>query len=627
MKLVYDIETDGLLHDCTRMWILRAEDVTTKEKYRFLEGDFGWKELFNNAEMLIGHNIISYDNMVLKKLFNYDISPDVKVVDTLLLSMILDYMRFKGRGHSLERWGEALGYPKIDYHDWSQYSEEMDIYCEQDVSLNVRVLANLNREFQLAPNRELLSKYIRCEHIAATFVAKANLKGWRINMEKAITLRDKLEAEKAAIVEALEADLGIRAVATDLKLGDVKVHEPKFTKYGTYVKYQADWFGIQPEDAYQEDESKDILGGAYCRVEFRPLKLNSVADVKVYLFRLGWIPTQFNVKILEDNSRVNTTPKITEDSIEFLGDKGRMYLDYLTISSRLSIVKTWVEEEKNGRVHGDCFTIGTPSMRARHSIIVNVPAVKSKYGAEMRDLFIADEGKKIIGADSAGNQARGLAHFINDESFTKLLLEEDIHQFNANALTEVLRDSLQMDHEVSRDRAKRILYAFLFGASGAKLWSYVFDYFDPDKGNILKDGFTAKVPGFKALVDSLNKEFKNSKVIKDGKRDKNGYIRSLAGNKLWIGGKHKLLVYLLQSAEKITCCSAIKWFSEKMEEEGIPYEPLIFYHDEIQFQVDEIYAERSAEIAAMAFKEGPKEFGVTIMDGEAKIGNSWYETH
>ena len=42
-------------------------------------------------------------------------------------------------GHGLEPWGERLGLNKIEFDDFSQYSEELDIYCQRDVDLNIKV--------------------------------------------------------------------------------------------------------------------------------------------------------------------------------------------------------------------------------------------------------------------------------------------------------------------------------------------------------------------------------------------------------------------------------------------------------------------------------------------------------
>ena len=65
----------------------------------------------------------------------------------------------------------------------------------------------------------------------------------------------------------------------------------------------------------------------------------------------------------------------------------------------------------------------------------------------------------------------------------------------------------------------------------------------------------------------------------------------------------------------------------KFKEENLDVKPLIFYHDEVQLDVAEKDAKRAAQIAAEAFREAPKRFGVMIMDGESLIGDNWYDTH
>ena len=91
--------------------------------------------------------------------------------------------------------------------------------------------------------------------------------------------------------------------------------------------------------------------------------------------------------------------------------------------------------------------------------------------------------------------------------------------------------------------------------------------------------------------------------------------------------KHKALNYLLQSCEAITCKAAVAMLMDELDKANIPWEPRIFYHDEVEFEVPEQYAEQAAVIAKMCFREAPKQFGVMIMDGEAKIGNNWFDVH
>lgn len=106
-----------------------------------------------------------------------------------------------------------------------------------------------------------------------------------------------------------------------------------------------------------------------------------------------------------------------------------------------------------------------------------------------------------------------------------------------------------------------------------------------------------------------------------------GYIIGLAEQRIYVNSYHKLLVYLLQAAEKATVSGACLLLTKWLREENIPYQPLIMMHDELDFMVPDEYAQRAAELAKKAFIEGPKLFGVNIMNGESKIGKTWYECH
>ena len=620
-RYIFDIEANNYLNKATRCWIVAVQDMDTNHMQWWLEGDLGWMKVFNEAELLVGHNILGYDLPLLKKLFDYNLPTKCKIRDTLIFSQVLDYMRFDYDGHSLERWGQFFESPKIEFNDFSQYSEDMLDYCLQDVRLNREVhdflVDELEEKRGAAP---LLIKHIKAEHAAAKWAGLASMYGWHFDVKAAESLMEDLKFEMGKAEAALQNKLGIKTVAVDKKGDEVDIKYPKWTKQGCYNVHTAKWFDVDPWSGHEDFERP--IEGPYCRVKFEKLKLTSTHDVKIFLFRNGWKPDEWNYKRDEETGqKLKTSPKITESSLEFLGGNGKLYTEYLTARSRFNILTTWLENiDKEGNLHGDCMTIGTPSMRARHSIIVNVPSVDSTWGPEMRKLFICPPGWKIVGADSAGNQARGLAHYLGNEEFIDVILNKDVHTYNANALTRALK-AMDVNYEVTRAQAKRILYAFLFGASGSKLWSYIFGVQDQENGNRLKDEFLKAVPGFKDLTDKLKKIY--GKTKKHG----HGYIPSLSGNRIYVDSFHKLLVYLLQSAEKITCSAAIMLAMDQFEKFSIPYKPLIFMHDEFQVMVPTSYAEKTAEISAWAFKEGPKLFGIEIMDGDAKIGDNWYETH
>ncbi len=77
----------------------------------------------------------------------------------------------------------------------------------------------------------------------------------------------------------------------------------------------------------------------------------------------------------------------------------------------------------------------------------------------------------------------------------------------------------------------------------------------------------------------------------------------------------------------MTCKAAMVYADRKIKEEGIDAYPILFYHDEQAWVVKEDQAERVKEICAESFREAPKQFGVTCMDGDASIGNCYADVH
>ena len=158
--IVFDIETDGLLNDCTQIHCLIAYDTETKETYTY--SDCGTKEpvvrgvqLLSDAVCIAGHNIIGYDIPVLRKFYPW-FDRSTGMVDTLLFSRLLHPnlididkkrqwphmpLQLYGR-HSLEAYGHRLGEYKGEFSkstDWKQFSPEMEEYCKQDVIVTTKL--------------------------------------------------------------------------------------------------------------------------------------------------------------------------------------------------------------------------------------------------------------------------------------------------------------------------------------------------------------------------------------------------------------------------------------------------------------------------------------------------------
>lgn len=160
MNLVFDIETDGLLYNVSTIHCLAIYDLEKNQTYRY--NDTGNAEPISrgiqalaDSDCIIGHNIISYDVPVIRKLYPWFHQPTC-MVDTLLLSRLYhsdmmnldkkhlwDKMPLKLYGkHSLESYGYRLNERKGDFGsdtDWKNWSQEMEDYCVQDVNVTTKL--------------------------------------------------------------------------------------------------------------------------------------------------------------------------------------------------------------------------------------------------------------------------------------------------------------------------------------------------------------------------------------------------------------------------------------------------------------------------------------------------------
>lgn len=608
-KYIFDIETNGLFPD--KVWMLVAQDCETEEVFSYSDYDDDLPSLdeglvrLGNAKIIAGHNIIGFDLPVMKRLLGWEPAEGTRVWDTFLMSQLCKYQR--GHLHGLKGWGGFFDYPKGDHEDWECYSKEMLEYCIRDVELNLKVYNRVSKEASILikQNPKFLNA-LNLEHDFAMVNAEITANGWAFDMDKAEALYEEILYKMEHIEDEINPQLGLVAVMRGNKEVDQIVK-----KDGSYYKRVIDWFELEQDIK----ASNGDISGPYTRVEFKEVDIGQMAEVKKFLLDRGWKPDDWTVKKI-DGRWIKQSPKLTDSSLKPLGELGKYISDYYMLRNRLATVEGWIEEVKDedkyndGRLHGSMFTIGTPSFRCRHRTIVNIPGVYAPYGKELRSLLTCEKGMKVIGADSAGNQFRGLCHYINDDNFTNEVINGDVHQRNADILG------------ISRPQAKTFIYAYLFGAGHAKLGEAVSGKKSAKIGKDADAKFKATLPGLKVLKDQLEDEYRMSQ-IKTGQ----GFIMGADGRRVMVGSEHQTLNYLLQTLEGITCKAALVYASKKIKELGLSAYPTLFYHDEVVFVAKESDAEKVKEICVEAFKEAPKSVGVMCMDGDGQIGDSYADVH
>ena len=608
MKLVYDIETDGL--DATKIWVLIAHDINTNTTYKFSDHDNlhgtirDGISLLERAELLIGHNIIGFDNRVIDKLYSTALN-DKRCHDTFVMSQVLSYKR--SHRHGLAGWGEAMGNKKIEYDDWSNYNKDMLKYCIQDVMVNVDIYKRLLTEYSKIYERNpMIKEGLKVEHDVAVFNAKVREQGWKFDSDKAQVTLNRMLSRMSEIERIIEPKLGMKTVMIDKE-----PKTPKFKKNGDYnshtVRHLSEFLGrtVAPGDTHLWPAGKEFQ-----RTREEQIDLGSTDLVKDWLLRNGWKPDEYQRKKV-GFEWVTMGPKLTTTSLTAFGPDGEMIDEYYTIRSRKSVIEGWLSKAKDGRLHGNMWTCGTPTFRCRHEVIVNLPAVSAPWGKELRELLVADDDMVVVGADSSGNQLRGLCHYVKNDGFTNEVIFGDQHQRNADILG------------CDRPTAKSYLYAYLFGAGDAKLGQVLTGIANKSVGAKSKEDFAKGIKGLGELREKLDKIWKMSKSATG-----EGKIPGLDGRTLFVPSEHQALNYLLQGAEGITCKAAVSYAMQKIKEEGLRASPRLFYHDEMAYVTHPDDAERVGQILKDAFKEAPKMFGVTCMDGgDPSFGGSYADVH
>tara|TARA_B110000977_G_scaffold54222_1_gene73819 strand:+ start:1333 stop:3084 length:1752 start_codon:yes stop_codon:yes gene_type:complete len=583
MKVVFDIETDGL--DATVIHVLVAKELGVKGNY-IIRGPKAFAKFAEGVTHWIAQNGIGFDIPVVEKLWGYKI-PLAKTTDTLVLSRLFDPQR-KG-GHSLKAWGERLGDFKTDFDDWSHYSEEMKNYCKQDVHVTELLYNELMRE-----GKAFSQASINLEHMVHSIMCEQEANGFELDIDKA------QEIYTVCLKEAnrIEADIKEFMVPIAVPVKEVNV---KYTKAGSIYSNQL-------------LEGQNVQGD-YTKITWQEFNLDSPVQINKRLDREGWKPTIKTdggdfYKICPEN--LATIPDTAPQAVKGLKA-------WKILKTRWKLAQEWLEKSQgDGRVHGQVITTGAVTHRAAHRgpNMANIPSVPhgkegimwkmdGMYAAECRQVFKVPEGKLLVGTDAAGIQLRVLAHYMNDPVYTEQVIDGDIHTFNMEALGRYCKD---------RPTAKTFIYAFLLGAGVGKIAEIL--ECNGGQANKSMQNFYDTLPTLKRLKSEASRAASM------------GWMKGLDGRILKIGSDHLALSVYLQGGETVIMRLANVFWQKQAKKEGINFKQCAWVHDEWQTEVDADQAERLGEIQVQSIKDAGTFFKLNCpMDGEAKIGKNWLETH
>lgn len=588
MRLVFDIETDGLLRELSCVHCLVTKDLDTGEVIRYddsgtLPSVTSGITVLMEATELWGHNIVSYDFEAIREIYPF-FDYQGKVYDTLILSRLFftdmldrDFRakpvnmpaQLYGR-HSLESWGYRLGVLKSQYGktlqgDWHEYTPEMLDYCEQDV----QVSESLARLFE--PKLEQYQFCIETEHKLASVMAWQEREGYPFNIHKAHQLEAKLRKELDQLSDEMRSTF-------------------MFVDGGEFTP------------ARPNQNKGYVTGATFTRLkEFNPTSRHHIAWAFKH-FR-GWEPKEYTDK---------GTPKIDEKVLADIGtEESKKFARILELQKHLGQLSegqnAWLKKvEKDGRIHHSC-VLNTNTGRMVH-LKPNLAQVPSDH--EYRELFGPGPDRIQVGADASGLELRCLAHYLSRWDgglFAKEVVDGDIH----TALAQI--------YGTDRKTGKTVTYCLIYGGGDTKLGLSA----GASKADAVKKGkeIRAKVldglKGFKELSQAVNE------------RAQHGVLTGLDGRPIRLQGKsHAALNYLLQSAGAIITKLWLLHSYQQMKEAEIDFIPLAYIHDEVQLSVHPEHVEQAEFVLTSAMVDVQQMINFRCpLAAEAQHGSNWADTH
>jgi DNA polymerase-1 len=211
MRIVLDIETN-LAHD--KIHVAVTKDIDTGEVKLWKAAD-NLREYLKGVSLIIGHNVIGFDAPVLNRCWKTKIRLS-QVYDTLIVSRLLDPSRESG--HSLEAWGQTLGFHKIDYVKvWTwlmdrneEYRGEsfdfphhglLDDYCVRDVEVTAKLYLKLVNDFN---EKEFSLESLELEQSVAAIIAQQERNGFKLDQIYATCLLTDIKSKVEGIYERMQ---------------------------------------------------------------------------------------------------------------------------------------------------------------------------------------------------------------------------------------------------------------------------------------------------------------------------------------------------------------------------------------------------------------------------------------
>ncbi len=336
----------------------------------------------------------------------------------------------------------------------------------------------------------------------------------------------------------------------------------------------------------------------------------------------------FEKLMLPHGKKTKTGWSTNADILEKLQGKHPIINEILEYRTLTKLKSTYAEGllkviAPDGRIHTSfqMTVTATGRLSSTEPNLQNIPIRKS-FGAQIRRMFVADEGKVLIDADYSQIELRLLAHISGDENMINAFRSgEDIHAVTAS---QVFGIPLAQVQPSQRSAAKAVNFGIVYGISA---WSLAQDIgVFPAEAKAYMDAYLEKYSGVHAY---------QKQIVEKAKAD--GFVSTLFGRQRALPELKSSNFAMRSFGERValnmpiqgTAADVIKMamvnVHRRLKAEGLEAKLILQVHDELIVEAP-LHEAEQVRLLLREEMENAAKFDVALT-AEAAAGRTWAEAH
>ncbi len=279
------------------------------------------------------------------------------------------------------------------------------------------------------------------------------------------------------------------------------------------------------------------------------------------------------------------------------------------------------EDTKRIHTHLYQLTTATGRLQSDSPNLQNIP-VRSDIGKQLRKVFIAPDGHKLICADYSQIELRILAHFSADPKLMEIFTNDmDIH---TSVAAEVFKMEPEDVSRKMRDKAKMVNFSIIYGVSPSGLARRIQGMNVNEAKELITD-YKERFPGINTFFQNCVQQALDQ-----------GYVTTLTGRRRAIPeifeasqsrrslGERLAINTVIQGTAADLIKAAMVKVQHRIDKDRLEMKLLLQIHDELVLETPNELAEKYAAIVSEEM-ENTLKLNVPLRT-ETGIGNNWMET-